>query len=82
MHDWIDEMKGGQRVSIWAPDRAALKAMSTPVSVVCVDSDLDAFVNPYTPHSKFARVIAAGDKPALRQRFVRSGAGHHVLAPS
>jgi len=53
--------------------------MEYACSVVCVDSDLDAFVNPYTPHSNLRRVIALGDNLPFANASFDLVLCHHVL---
>jgi SAM-dependent methyltransferase len=79
MHDWIDEMNGGQRVLDLGAGAGSLKSFEYACSVICVDSDKDAFANPYAPQSTVRRVIALGESLPFAPSSFDLVLCHHVL---
>jgi SAM-dependent methyltransferase len=61
MHDWIDQMKPGQRVLDLGAGPGSLMSYEYACSVVCVDSDIDAFAHPQATRSVVRRVTALGE---------------------
>src|ERR1700678_3054202 len=79
MHDWMDQMKAGQCVLDLGAGAGSLKAFEYECSVVCVDSDKDAFANPYAPRSVVRRVIALGESLPFAPSSFDLVLCHHVL---
>jgi SAM-dependent methyltransferase len=79
MHDWMDQMKAGQRVLDLGAGAGSLKSFEYACSVVCVDSDKDAFANPYAPQSVVRRVIALGESLPFAPSSFDLVLCHHAL---
>jgi len=79
MHDWMDQMKAGQRVLDLGAGAGSLMSYEYACSVVCVDSDKDAFANPYAPQSVVRRVIALGEALPFPASSFDLVLCHHVL---
>ena len=79
MHDWMDQMKAGQRVLDLGAGAGSLKSFEYACSVVCVDSDKDAFANPYAPQSVVRRVIALGESLPFAPASFDLVLCHHAL---
>ena len=79
MHDWMDQMKAGQRVLDLGAGAGSLKSFEYACSVVCVDSDKDAFANAYAPQSVVRRVVALGESLPFAPSSFDLVLCHHVL---
>jgi ubiquinone/menaquinone biosynthesis C-methylase UbiE len=79
MHDWMEQMKAGQRVLDLGAGAGSLKSFEYACTVVCVDSDKDAFANPYAPQSVVQRVIALGESLPFPASSFDLVLCHHAL---
>jgi ubiquinone/menaquinone biosynthesis C-methylase UbiE len=79
MHAWMEQMKAGQRVLDLGAGAGSLKSFEYACTVVCVDSDKDAFANPYAPQSVVQRVIALGESLPFPASSFDLVLCHHAL---
>jgi SAM-dependent methyltransferase len=79
MLDWIDELRAGQRVLDLGAGAGSLKSYQHACTVVCVDSDEGAFLNPFDGPSPVRRVVTLGESLPFRAESFDLVICHHVL---
>jgi SAM-dependent methyltransferase len=79
MHNWIEQLKPGQRVLDLGAGAGSLKAYKHSASVVTVDCDQDALKHGYQPDSVVQRVVALGESLPFSSSIFDLVLCHHVL---
>jgi len=79
MHNWIEQLKPGQRVLDLGAGAGSLKGYKHSASVVTVDCDQDALKHGYQPDSVVQRVVALGESLPFSSSVFDLVLCHHVL---
>jgi SAM-dependent methyltransferase len=79
MHEWIAQLKPGQRVLDLGAGAGSLKAYEYSCTVVAVDCDPGAFTGAYQPGSVIQRVLAFGESLPFATAAFDLVLCHHVL---